>query len=299
MSSLAAHHGYVLVTPVRNEEATIGITIAAVLAQTIRPRQWVIVSDESTDRTDEIVAGYAAANPFIRPLRLRDRPPRNFASIVFVVESGLTHLTVRDYSFIGLLDADIRMAADYFEKLLAAFQADPALGLAGGLAVDVGTRPSFLRLHDVAGAVQFFRRECFEAIGKLFPIPEGGWDALTNVCARMRGYKTATLPHLVVDHLKPRNISEGGLMRRAWQLGLRDYALGYHPLYVTAKNLLRIAEPPLLVGTLARFMGYASGWWRGQPRVLPQDVLRDLRREQLRRLCGWAMSPAFPGCQPK
>ena len=34
---------YVLVTPVRNEERIIEITIQSVLAQTILPREWVIV----------------------------------------------------------------------------------------------------------------------------------------------------------------------------------------------------------------------------------------------------------------
>lgn len=73
---------YVLITPVRNEQATIGITIESVIAQTVRPIEWVIVSDESTDKTDEIVRKYAAEYDFIRLLRLTRRPDRNFASVV-------------------------------------------------------------------------------------------------------------------------------------------------------------------------------------------------------------------------
>ena len=44
-----------LVTPARNEEEFIEGTIRSVIAQTHRPIAWVIVSDGSTDRTDEIV----------------------------------------------------------------------------------------------------------------------------------------------------------------------------------------------------------------------------------------------------
>ena len=49
---------YVLITPARNEAAFIEGTIKSVVAQTILPVKWVIVSDGSTDGTDEIVKKY-------------------------------------------------------------------------------------------------------------------------------------------------------------------------------------------------------------------------------------------------
>src|SRR5881409_233383 len=49
---------YVLITPARNEEQFIEQTIQSVVSQTTPPRKWVIVSDGSTDRTDEIVRKY-------------------------------------------------------------------------------------------------------------------------------------------------------------------------------------------------------------------------------------------------
>ncbi|MEL6820905.1 MAG: glycosyltransferase family A protein, partial [Calditrichota bacterium] len=57
---------YVLITPARNEEAYLEKTIQSVIAQTILPEQWIIVSDGSTDRTDEIAAGYAEKHSFIQ-----------------------------------------------------------------------------------------------------------------------------------------------------------------------------------------------------------------------------------------
>jgi glycosyltransferase involved in cell wall biosynthesis len=50
---------YVLITPARNEPAFIEQTIKSVIQQTILPLKWVIVSDGSTDGTDEIVKRYA------------------------------------------------------------------------------------------------------------------------------------------------------------------------------------------------------------------------------------------------
>ena len=73
---------YVLITPARNEAQLIEATISALVAQTVRPLKWVIVSDGSTDGTDEIVRGYLSANPWIELLRMPERAERHFAGKV-------------------------------------------------------------------------------------------------------------------------------------------------------------------------------------------------------------------------
>ena len=50
---------YVLMTAAYNEEAFIEKTITSVLEQTLLPKKWVIVSDNSTDGTDAIIDRYA------------------------------------------------------------------------------------------------------------------------------------------------------------------------------------------------------------------------------------------------
>ena len=204
---------YVLVTPAKNEEATIAVTIASVVNQVVRPAEWVIVSDGSTDRTDEIVRAAALSHPWICLLPLPPRRQRSFAAVVQATEAGVRALTLASYSYIGLLDSDVRFQPDYFKKVLETFEASPQLGLAGGVVIDLGSPRDRLPRNrkDVPGAVQFFRRRCFEALNGLLAIPEGGWDGLTCARARMLGFETRLLTELVVDHLKPRNISEGGV----------------------------------------------------------------------------------------
>src|SRR5262245_9992275 len=71
---------YVLITPARNEEATIEKTIQSVVSQTVRPIKWVIVSDGSLDRTDEIVRSYVVKNGWIELIRMPERKDRSFAA---------------------------------------------------------------------------------------------------------------------------------------------------------------------------------------------------------------------------
>ncbi|MDB6169038.1 MAG: hypothetical protein JWM88_1902 [Verrucomicrobia bacterium] len=281
---------YVLITPAKNEERLIGETIQSVVSQTWLPAQWVIVSDGSTDRTDEIVRMAAAAHSWIKLLPLPPRAGRNFAAVVHATEAGLRALTVSDYAYVGFLDSDLRFQADYFERVIAEFERSPRLGLAGGVAIDLGLSKDRLprNRQDVPGALQFFRRECFERLGGLLAIPEGGWDALTCARARMLGYDTRLITTLIVDHLKPRNVGEGGIFRRKWQMGVRDYALGYHPLFEFVKCLGRWHERPLFIGAACWWIGYCSAVFQRRPRLIPPDLLSFVRAEQRKRLSRFA-----------
>ena len=288
---------YVLVTPVRDEAGTIGRTIEAVTRQTVQPREWVIVSDGSTDGTNELVEAAAQVHGWIRLLLLPSRPERSFAAVVHNTEAGVGALHCRDYDYLGLLDADLDFAGNYFETLIRRFEADPTLGLAGGVVIDCGTpRNRFPRNRiDVPGAVQLFRRDCFERLGGLVAIPEGGWDSLTCAMARMSGFETRLFTDQVVDHLKPRNISQGGPLRRVWQLGARDYAIGYDPFFELFKCIGRVTERPVLAAALARWLGFCAATVRRRPRVVPRHVVAFVRREQRHRLRSpWRRSAGTP-----
>jgi len=277
---------YVLVTPVFNEEAYISQTIASVLSQTILPREWAIVSDRSTDRTDEIIKEAARENPWIKLIRVEENNGVAFERVVLNTEKGISTITAQDYSYLGLLDADVAFQEDYFERLMEEFSQNPQLGLAGGVAIDIGRRKDqFPRnRHDVPGALQFFRRECFESLGGLLAIPEGGWDCITCAAARMNGYKTKLVTDLVVDHLKPRNVSQGGMLRRRWQMGVRDYALGYHPLFELVKCLSRFRDPPFFISSLTWLLGYLVSGLKRCPIRTPNKIFVYIRSEQKQRL---------------
>ena len=284
--STSLTYRYVLVTPARNEEAFIGSTIRSVLAQTYLPKQWIIVSDGSTDETDRIVTEASKQHSWIKLIRVKCRNRASFVSVVHNTTLGIDSVTADDYLFLGLLDADIKFQSNYFERLIEEFHKDHNLGLAGGVAIDIGHSKLNLPKNrlDIPGALQFFRRECFESLGGLIPIPEGGWDILTCVMARMNGYKTRLVTDLIVDHLKPRNVSQGGRLKRKWQLGVRDCAIGYHPIFEFVKCIGRFKEQPFILTSVIWWLGYISEAIKRKNRIVPQAVIDHLRNEQMQRL---------------
>lgn len=63
---------YVLATAAYNEEAHyLERLVGSVVSQTVGPKKWTIVSDGSTDGTDEIAQRYDLARPHDAPTRLR------------------------------------------------------------------------------------------------------------------------------------------------------------------------------------------------------------------------------------
>ena len=281
-------YNYVLVTPARNEGQYIQRTIESVITQSIPPLRWVIVSDGSTDNTEEIVQMYSAIYPFIILKRVDADKDRNFGSKVSAIRAGMEDLHHVDYNYLGFLDADISFKEDYFEKILTEFNKEPRLGLAGGTIYDKmeeGFIEQVAALSSVAGAVQTFRRECYEDIGGYLPIKSGGIDTVAEVMARMRGWKTRSFPNLKVLHFRPTG-TQGvrSLFRVRFKQGRSDYCLGYHPVFYFAMLIRRFREKPYFLGSLCRLGGFIHAWFTTKKKSVPDEFIHFLRREQIRRL---------------
>jgi len=281
---------YVLITPARNEADHIEKTLESVIAQTIRPVAWVIVSDASTDGTDEIVRRYAEAHAFITFVRRESSDRISFASKAHAIAFGINALTRQDYTFIGNLDADISLEPTYYESIFARFRANPKLGIAAGEVLNVYGENDLRRRitterYSASGSVQMFRRECFEAVGGYRPLPRGGIDAIAEVMVRMHGWQVRTFPELHVLHHRPTG-SRGGVsgLRIHYRLGRQEYVNGYHPLFVVAKSFRRVTLKPYVLGALVRIVGYFHGQFEREPIAVDDDVRDFLRREQLSRL---------------
>lgn len=278
---------YVLITPAHNEEEYIERTIKSVISQTILPSRWVIVSDGSTDGTDDIVAKYAAKHDFIQLVRIDREPTRNFGSAISAINTGYERLKGIKYDFVGNLDADVVLQANYYEAILAKFQANPQLGLAGGIICERSWdnfHEEFAAADSVPGPVQMFRRTCYEQIGGHPRIGMGGYDTVAEIKARMYGWQVRTFPEIRLLHLRSCGTAKSNILWARYRQGKLEYRLRYHPLFEIAKCFSRIRQKPYLFGSLFRLSGYCYSFlWREQP-VVSEDVVRYLRCEQLGKL---------------
>jgi biofilm PGA synthesis N-glycosyltransferase PgaC len=280
---------YVIITPVRNEEAHLRFTIESLTRQRVPPVEWVIVDDGSTDGTWGILQECARKFPWMRPVH---RPDRGFrksgGGVVEAFDAGYATLACHDWDFIVKLDGDLTFEPDYFEKCFEYFEREPSLGVGGGVIYDLmpdGTKrfelwgPPF----HVRGATKIYRRACWEAIGGFWPAP--GWDTLDEVKANMVGWTTKSFADLHLQHLRPTGAADG-LWRNLVKNGRSNYISGYHPLFMLAKCVSRLRRRPYFMGSIALAYGFLVGYLKRVPRVDDPELIRYLRREQLARLRG-------------
>jgi len=276
---------YVLITPARNEADFIELTLKSMIAQTIPPLKWVIVSDGSTDRTDELVRSYAARCPWIELLRMPERSERHFAGKVHAFNAGYERVKGLPYEFIGSMDADISFDEDYFSFLLGKLKEDPGLGLAGTPFKDESMYDyRFVSIEHVSGACQLFRRECFESIGGYVPMKSGGIDHVAVLTARMKGWKTRTFTEKVCLHHRKMGSAERGALHAKFRVGSLDYALGGHPVWELFRTAYQMTKRPYVIGGVTLLAGYLSALIRGDERPISTELMAFRRREQMQRL---------------
>lgn len=281
---------YVIITPAYNEERNIRQTIDSVLVQTVRPLLWVIVDDGSTDHTAEIVRRYAAEHVWIRYVyREKQAEQSYYASNVYAIQDGVKSVQGLVYDFIAILDADISLPENYYQKIQKIFTCDSQLGIVSGNCADMIGSKLKKHLYDrrsCAKAIMVFRRDCFEQIGGFVPMQYGGEDTCACFTARMKGWKTWAFHELLVIHNKPLGTGPSkNMLKIRFRQGIGEYMLGSHPLFVAAKSLRRcIKEPPYLFGGMARMAGFIYAHFIGQKRQISDEVVKFIRTEQLGRV---------------
>jgi biofilm PGA synthesis N-glycosyltransferase PgaC len=278
---------YVLVTPARDEAGSIELTIKSVMAQTVRPRKWVIVSDGSTDGTDAIVSRYAAQCPWIELLRVPERSERDFAGKVHAFNAGYARVRDLEYEVIGNLDGDISFDEDYFSLLLGKLAEDSTLGLVGTPFKDRYFQPydyRFVGIDHVSGACQLFRRACFEEIGGYVAVKGGGVDLIAGITARMKGWKTRTFTDKVCVHHRAVGSAQDGVLKASFKVGVKDYALGAHPIWEFLRVVYQITNRPFLLRGVTLGAGYVWALARRAERPVPREFVAFRRREQMHRL---------------
>jgi poly-beta-1,6-N-acetyl-D-glucosamine synthase len=281
------HTKYVVVTPVRDEEAYLPCTIDSMVKQTVRPQEWVIVDDGSKDSTWKIIENAAREFPWIRAVRRGDRGFRKWgAGIIEAFYDGFHALECTDWEFLAKLDGDLSFEPGYFAQMFDKFEQNQRLGIGGGFLYHVENGKRTLEqnpIFHVRGGAKIYRRDCWDAIGGLWVGP--GSDTADEVKANMLDWSTQSFLEVQIRHHRWTGAAYGrwgGIVKN----GKTDYVSGYHPLFLVAKSVARLWRRPYVVGSVALLYGYVSAYLQRTPRVDDQQLIKYLQRQQLAKLCG-------------
>jgi len=283
-------NNYIIITPAYNEEDYIGQTIDSVLAQTVPPKLWVIIDDGSTDKTAEIIRKKTENYPWIRYVyRPKAEGQTYYASNVYAIEEGLKLDVAADYEYLAILDADISLPEDYYERMFVCFEQDQQLGIASGVYRIRDGEELKKVLNDRRSCpknIMVFRRDCFGDIGGFVPMKYGGEDTCACFMARMKGWKAWSFPDIEVAHNKPVGTGHANsLLKIRFRQGVGEYFLATHPLFLFIKSMRRcILESPFILGGLARLVGFYYAHFMGEKRQIPKDLIRFIRKEQFLRV---------------
>jgi glycosyltransferase involved in cell wall biosynthesis len=275
---------YYIVIPSYNEEALIPLTLQSLISQTVLPSKIVVVNDNSTDKTAEVVLEFAKENPFIS---LVNKTSENIhlpgSKVIQAFQKGFETLD-DNYDIIVKLDADLIFPSNYFETVIKHFQSDSKIGMAGGFCyIEKNGEWILENLTDkdhIRGALKAYRKECFQQIGGLKPAM--GWDTVDELLCKYYNWKVVTDESLHVKHLKPTGANYNKTAR--YKQGEAFYSLGYG-FWITAiasAKLAMMKKKPTL------FLDYIQGFWKAKwakkPMLVNAEQAKFIRNYRLKKI---------------
>lgn len=271
---------YVVVLPAKNEELNIRDAIESIVNQTIPPSHVLVIDDNSSDGTLDIVKNLEQRYPIIshyctdsvHAYELGGHVVRLFMHGKQLIDSkGL------EYDWIVKMDADLECEPDFMQQVESRI-CDSKVGIVSGtpyLEEDGG------RIYDTSpawhthGQFKIYNALCFEEIGG--PREHLGWDCADNIRAISAGWQCLAIRD--VNYLMHRKVG-GKTSNKKGRInhGVGCYITGFGPGYFLLKVLHDIFKPPYVIGAVDLVRGYLRAAIRNYPKVLSKSQRRLLRK---------------------
>ena len=251
---------FYIVIPAHNEESSIGITLDSLVNQTLLPKKVIVVNDNSTDETQNIVEAYTKKHLWISLVNSKSSNKHLPGSkIINAFYKGYKVLD-NNYDVICKFDADLIFPNNYLEQLSNHFQNNPKLGMVAGFCYIEKNGDWILenltRKDHIRGALKAYRKNCFIEIGKLKP--SMGWDTVDELLAKYYKWEILTDKTLHVKHLKPTGMSYNKASK--YLQGEAMYKMRYG-FIITLISATKLAYKK---GNLSLFKDYLTGYFKAK-----------------------------------
>lgn len=262
---------FYIVIPAHNEEGSIALTLESLFNQTMLPQLVVVVNDNSTDNTENIVKTFSAKYPCVSLVNnISSDKHLPGTKIINAFYKGFETLD-NHYDVICKFDADLIFPENYLEQLSHHFSSNERLGMVSGFCYikqnNKWVLENLTRKDHIRGALKAYKKECFLQIGKLKP--SMGWDTVDELLAQFYVWDILTDESLHVKHLKPTGISYNKAAKHLQGEAMYKMRYGF---IITLISALKLAFKK---GEFKLFRDYLSGYFRAKKAKTPFLVSKE------------------------
>lgn len=254
-----------IVIPAHNEAGYIEKTLLSLAAQSLQPKKLIVVDDQSSDHTAELVTNLSKRYPFISLVKNTSSDAHLPGSkVVKAFNEGLKVLD-DNYDILCKFDADLVFPENYLERITRHFDSDPRIGMAGGFC-HIQRKEKWI-LEDLTnkdhlrGALKAYRKECFLEIGGLKP--SMGWDTVDELLALYHGWSIKTDPSLAVKHLRPTGFTYNKKAKLKQGQAFYKLRYGFFISFIASAKLAAKKGDPRL------FRDYIQGFFHAKRTAMP------------------------------
>lgn len=262
---------FYIIIPAHNEESSIGLTLDSLINQSLPPKKVVVVNDNSTDKTQDIVEAIAERHSNISLVNSKSSNEHLPGSkIINAFYKGFETLD-ENFDVICKFDADLIFPSNYLEQLTYHFNRDNTLGMVSGFCyIEKNSNwilENLTRKDHIRGALKAYRKNCFLEIGKLKP--SMGWDTVDELLAKYYDWKVLTDQSLHVKHLKPTGISYNKASKHLQGEAMYKMRYGFFITFISALKLAFKKRKLML------FNNYLAGYFKAKKEKLEFLVSED------------------------
>jgi glycosyltransferase involved in cell wall biosynthesis len=275
-----------IIIPAYNEELFLEKTLQSLVEQSFLPKKIIVVNDNSTDGTQDIIDSFSEKHSFISGLITTSEASHQPGSkVINAFNKGLE--TVDDsFDIICKFDADLIFPKNYLEKIKIHFEENSTCGMVGGFCYVEKNNSWILEnltnKDHIRGALKAYRKKCFQQIGGLKNTM--GWDTVDELLAKYNNWQVCTDESLHIKHLKPTGVNYSKSSK--YKQGEAFYKMRYG-FWLTLIASLKLAVNKR---SLSFFVNCLQGYFKSKSANLPFIVsekegvfIRELRWKGIKK----------------